>query len=74
MTFGLGFRIGIDRAQKLSMHDGINLALISLTYTRVAIEQVAQAVLELGQGTQLAKIDIKVPFESSTPIWMIVLC
>ena len=43
-----------------SINDGINPALTSLTYTRV--EQVAQAVLELGQGTQLAKIDIKSAF------------
>ena len=35
----------------------IDPSLCSLSYTRV--EQVAQAVLELGPGTQLAKIDIK---------------
>ena len=39
------------------MNDGTDPAPCSLSYTWV--EQVAQAVLELGPGTQLPKIDIK---------------
>lgn len=49
--------VDLSSPEKRSVNDGIDPTLCSLSYTRV--EQVAQAVLELGPGTQLAKIDIK---------------
>ena len=49
--------IDLSSPEKLSVNDGIDPALCSLSYIRV--EQVAQAVLELGPGAQLAKIDVK---------------
>ena len=52
--------IDFSSPENHSVNDGIDATLTSLTYTRV--EQVAQAVLELGPGTQMAKIDIKSAF------------
>ena len=49
--------VDLSSPEKHSVNDGIDPALCSLSYTRV--EQVAQAVLELGPGAQLAKIDVK---------------
>ena len=49
--------VDLSSPENRSVNDGIDPTLCSLSYTRV--EQVARAVLELGPGTQLAKIDIK---------------
>jgi hypothetical protein len=49
--------VDLSSPENWSVNDGIDTTLSSLSYTRV--EQVAQAVLELGPGTQLAKIDVK---------------
>ena len=43
--------------QQCSVNDGIDPTLVSLSY--IQVEQVGRSVLELGPGTQLAKIDIK---------------
>ena len=52
--------IDLSSPDNHSVNDGIDPAFTSLSYTR--IEQVAQAVLDLGPGTQLAKIDVKSAF------------
>ena len=43
-----------------SVNSGIDQSLCSLTYTKV--EEVAQAVFDLGQGSELAKADIKAAY------------
>ena len=49
--------IDLSSPDKRSVNDGVDPALCSLSYTRV--DQVAQKVMELGPGTQLAKLDDK---------------
>lgn len=40
-----------------SVNDDINLALCSLTYT--SVDEAANAIMELGPGTRLAKLDVQ---------------
>ncbi len=49
--------VDLSAPENASVNDGIDRSLCSLAY--VSVDTVAEAVLELGRGTEMAKMDIK---------------